>query len=124
VLSDGRVAYAAERVLVDEEFVTAAQEGRPAESRFRFSSPCVRGACRQWTGDRCGVIDDVLAAVGGDAGSPVPGPGELPNCSIRPTCRWFAQAGAEACAVCLRVITDASTRPWQVSSERLADSPL
>jgi len=116
VLSDGRVAYAAERVIVDEEFVTASQEGRPPESRFRFSSPCVRGACRQWKGDRCGVIDEVLAAVRGHAGSHVPGLGELPNCSIRPTCRWFAQAGAEACAVCPRVITDAPVPQMKVTT--------
>ena len=32
--------------------------------------------------------------------------GRLPRCAIRRTCRWFAQRGADACAVCPRVVAD------------------
>lgn len=45
VLPNGRIAYAADRVVVDEEFVRIAHEGRPPEQRFRFSSACMAGAC-------------------------------------------------------------------------------
>jgi len=101
ILPSGKLAYASDELIIDQLFVDAAREGRAAEKRFRFSSPCVRAACRQWTGSRCGVIDEVRDALGN------PAPTELPACSIRGRCRWFAQAGAAACAVCPQVITDA-----------------
>jgi hypothetical protein len=101
MLPSGQLAYAAERVVIDEEFVAIANEGRSPEARFRFSSPCVRGACRQWTGTGCGVIEAVLAQE-----QPAATDGPLPHCSIRSTCRWFAQSGREACAVCPKVVTD------------------
>lgn len=99
-LPNGTVAYAQDRLVIDAAFVAAAGEGRAAEKRFRFGSPCANGACRQWTGSRCGVIDAVLehADTGGEA---------LPNCSIRAQCRWFDQAGPAACRVCPLVMTDA-----------------
>ena len=100
VMSDGRVAFASDRITIDREFVQIAREGRPPEKRFRFSSPCAKGGCAQWTGERCGVIDEELAA------TPRASPDELPECSIRPQCRWFEQSGAAACAVCPDVITD------------------
>jgi hypothetical protein len=105
VLPNGRVAYAADRFVIDEEFVTIARQGRSPEARFRFSSPCLRGACREWTGERCGVIDEALryASVSSD----IP----LPQCSIRSSCRWFAQVGAEACGVCPLVVTDPAAAP-------------
>jgi hypothetical protein len=36
----------------------------------------------------------------------VGGVGELPACGIRERCRWFAQEGSAACAVCPLVRTD------------------
>jgi hypothetical protein len=100
VLPDGRVAYAPQQVTVTAEFVKLAQEGRSPEARFRFSGPCVKAACRQWSGTGCGVIEAVLAEVGSRE------EGVLPRCSIRPECRWFHQAGPRACAVCPEVVTD------------------
>jgi hypothetical protein len=105
VLPDGRVAYARDRVVIDREFVEVAQNGRPPEQRFRFSSPCVESGCRQWTGARCSVIDDVVDFAAAEATGP-PSPDALPACSIRPTCRWFRQQGALACAVCPEIVTD------------------
>ena len=101
VLPSGRVAFASSELRVDDSFVEAAREGRSPEKRFRFSRPCVQGACKQWTGSRCGVIDEVQAAMGQRTPDT-----ELPACVIRPRCRWFRQTGAEACAVCPEVITD------------------
>jgi hypothetical protein len=117
VMSDGHVAYATDRIEIDEEFVRRAREGRSPERRFRFASPCVRGACSQWTGTRCGVIDSVLQALPtSDAGFE----GELPCCSIRPQCRWFSQTGAAACAVCPLVITDLSDERLEEDTKILA----
>lgn len=101
VLPDGRVAFASEEIRLTEDFVEAAREGRSPEKRFRFAQPCARGACRQWTGSRCQVIDNVEEALRGSVAEV-----ELPACSIRERCRWFRQAGPDACLVCSFVVTD------------------
>jgi hypothetical protein len=99
VMPDGRVAFAKDRIVVDAEFVERAKQGRSPEQRFRFSSGCVEKACKQWDGCRCGVIETILDEV------QVP-ESELPECTIRPDCRWFRQRGAESCAVCPLILTD------------------
>jgi hypothetical protein len=101
VLPNGRIGYTRERIAVDDEFVQIARQGRAPEKRFRFSSPCVQGACRQWSAGRCRVIDDVVAELESSQGAQI-----LPECTIRPACRWFLQRGAAACRVCPLVITD------------------
>jgi hypothetical protein len=101
VLAGGRVAFAADRIVIDQEFVDIARQGRPPEKRFRFGGKCVQAACRQWTSGRCGVIDKVLVDLGTDSV-----PEDLPRCSIRPQCRWYLQSGPQACGACPEVITD------------------
>lgn len=101
VMRDGRVAFSSDRIVVNQEFVQIAREGRTPEKRFRFGGQCIQGGCNQWTGERCGVIDKVIETTNADAGD-----SNLPECSIRPECRWFYQRGAEACAICPDVITD------------------
>lgn len=104
VMPDGRVAFASEPITVDAAFVETARQGRPPEQRFRFSTACARGACGQWTGSRCGVIDAAIAAdVGADEGDQH---GDLPRCSIRASCRWFHQIGGAACRACTLIVTD------------------
>ena len=115
VLPDGRVAFAEGRPTVDREFVSVAtSDGRRApERRFRFSSPCAQGGCRQWTGSSCGVIAgamDEACAAGHQASVDA----DLPACGIRADCRWFLQAGAAACSVCELIVTE--TRPEAPSS--------
>ena len=107
VLEDGTVAFTKDRIPVDEAFVqnATAVGSRPAESRFRFSSPCAKGACRQWTGSRCGVIDLVLSDARAQ-NHQSPADASLPSCAIRSDCRWFNQNGAEACEVCVFVVTE------------------
>jgi len=106
VLADGSVAFARDHIVVDKGFVqNATREGsNPPETRFRFSSPCAKGACSQWTGSRCGVIDSVMTGV--RTAGLHPDNTALPDCAIRPDCRWFRQTGADACAVCNIVITE------------------
>ena len=103
VQHDGSVAFTPDDIRIDATFVETARRGRAPEARFRFAGPCQRGRCAQWTGERCGVIDGVLrlAAATGMAVSDA-----LPDCAIRAQCRWFGQAGAEACRVCTLVITE------------------
>jgi hypothetical protein len=104
---------------VDQHFVeVVSRDAAAPEQRFRFSNKCIESGCSQWTGSRCGVIDNVLQLL---AGVPAPGDiappaamapptpeqstGPLPPCGIRPTCRWFLQSGADACRVCPYVVT-------------------
>lgn len=105
VNADGTVGYISPALTIDEDFVATARRGRTPESRFRFAGPCVESGCRQWTGSSCGVIERVLEA---DLAEAAPDRGSLPHCSIRSSCRWFAQEGAAACAVCPLVITEHS----------------
>jgi len=101
--AEGRLAYVQPPTRVDAEFVARARAmGRP-ESRFRFSGPCVEGRCPQWTGTGCAVVDEVLEEEEPLERAEHEG---LPRCGIRPTCRWFAQRGAAACAVCPLVVAD------------------
>ena len=104
VLPDGRIAYAADRIVVDEPFVRAAHEGRPPEQRFRFSSPCMSSACQQWNGHECGLIDRLLIEYERQFGPPPTD--DLPDCPIRSDCRWFLQRGGRSCAVCEVLVTD------------------
>ena len=112
VRADGRVAFAVDRLVVNGDFVTNAQRGRSPERRFRFADACVRGACAQWTGTRCGVIDQVIDEV-----PPAALESRLPQCSIRPRCRWYHQSGGEACRACRVVITDCRKEPTAESDE-------
>lgn len=101
VMRDGRVAFSSDRLVVNEEFVQIARAGRTPEKRFRFGGQCVQSGCRQWTGERCGLIDKITETANIDVES-----AGLPECSIRSECRWFYQSGAEACAVCPEIVTD------------------
>lgn len=103
---NGVVGYITPQIKIDNDFVRQAHVGRAPEKRFRFSQPCIKSGCRQWTGSRCGVIDRVLGVVEETNVSSDAPIGVLPKCSIRPQCRWFAQVGRRACTVCPFVVTD------------------
>lgn len=106
-MPDGKFAFLSKPVELTPALVAAAHSGpRSPEKRFRFSGPCVQSACEQWTGARCGVIDDVLGNQRADAQADRDDIANLEPCAIRPTCRWFAQAGPPACGACPEVVTD------------------
>ena len=98
---EGNLGYLTPAPHVDVDLLERVRErfGDP-RTAMRFASPCVRGECAQWTGSRCGIIDAVVADIGTSE------PDRLPACSIRSTCRWFAQHGRAACAVCPVVVTN------------------
>ena len=101
--ADGAVDYLPSEMAASSEFIAIARQGRAPEQRFRFSSPCQQCRCKQWTGSACGLptrLSDLLAD------QKVSGP--LPQCSIRPRCRWFYQSGADACRICPLVVTQDS----------------
>ena len=100
--ADGKLGYVTPQARVNAQFAArVAAADAPPEQRFRFAGACVEHRCAQWTGRSCGVIEKVLVAA-----PPQQADAALPACSIRSTCRWFAQAGRDACAVCPLVTTD------------------
>lgn len=102
---EGQFGYLTPAVRVSDDLAAKLQARGSPERRFRFAQPCVEGRCRQWTGSRCGVIDRVLDARSEHAERDSTREA-LPQCAIRPTCRWFAQSGADACSACPLVLTD------------------
>ncbi|MFZ1527573.1 MAG: hypothetical protein WAT19_02405 [Ferruginibacter sp.] len=89
-------------LIADQDFVKKVKEQGSPEKRFRFADTCRKCGCRQWTGSECGVIKEFSEAnihLNGNEH-------ELPNCIIRPRCRWYSQEGANACQICPFVITD------------------
>lgn len=99
----GRVANVLTPLTIDAAFIELAQAHGPLGQRFRFSAPCAEGRCSHWGEGQCGLVgrlDDAAAAAGPSAAS------ALPPCAIRSSCRWWAQRGRAACAVCPIVLTE------------------
>ncbi|MDB5282471.1 MAG: hypothetical protein JWO06_1546 [Bacteroidota bacterium] len=109
VKEDGHVDMLETPLEITEDFIKAAAEGRNPQSRFRFSNNCVQGACKQWTGSRCGVVDGILDHVA--QGKTKVEVQAIKDCAIRPVCRWYNQNGLAACEICPLVITDV-TESW------------
>ncbi len=100
---DGRIANLRLLMKVDAEFLQAARAKDAPEARMRFTSPCETKRCSQCTGRSCGVIERVMEALADQSLAPQYA---LQPCPIRATCRWYDQAGPEACTACALVITD------------------
>lgn len=94
------VAYLTEPQPVTPELLALTQPVRPAEV-FRFSSPCIHGACPHFAAEesKCKIAEKVVRW------APVVVE-KLPACTIRPTCRWWQQEGRNACMRCPQVVTD------------------
>jgi hypothetical protein len=105
VVGPGQVAYLAPSVPVTPELLDGLKEsGVPIENRMRFACACREHQCKQWSGGageggHCGLVDRAIEALGITEEL-----GDLPNCGIRSTCRWFAQHRRKACAACPEVI--------------------
>ena len=104
VTGPGAVAYLNPHVAASEELLAGIRRrGLSPDNRFRFACACAEHRCVQWKGEggtgRCGLVDEAVETI--------PAPSEamrLPRCGIRATCRWFAQRGRNACAVCPTII--------------------
>jgi hypothetical protein len=101
--SDGRVGLMSAPMLIGDTFVDEAKKHGRSERQFRFAEPCVRGACANWSVNRC-TLADRLAQIEADheemRGDSKSHPTQHQECPIRPRCRWFVQHGLLACGVC------------------------
>lgn len=95
---DGIAAYLRDRLPVTAEFLAEADKDHSIDQRFRFASPCRHGDCAQWLNNEC-TIPGRLAQM-----MPPASDADIPPCSIRASCRWYAQSGFAACRICPLVI--------------------
>jgi hypothetical protein len=100
VKPDGLVAFANSPLVVTKDFVDIAQAGsRVPEKRFRFAGPCQSCKCSNWNKGDCEIVELAVAWPGERSER------DLPDCSIRPDCKWYLQRGDEACRVCPEITT-------------------
>lgn len=96
-VTPAEVLYLDQPIPVDDGLLALASPLEPREV-FRVGAPCQTDRCSHWSGHDCQLVDRIVKLV--PAASLV-----TPPCKIRPTCRWFAQAGRSACVRCVHIIT-------------------
>jgi len=92
-----RVRWMPRPIPVTDELLQLAAGVEPTEV-FRFAAPCAESGCQHFDGDNCRLGEKLAADV----------PVELqvlPPCSIRRSCRWFAEQGRTICNRCPEVVT-------------------
>ncbi|NBA85794.1 hypothetical protein GVN16_08490 [Emticicia sp. CRIBPO] len=99
VKENGEVSILENRLEIDNDFIQTASEGRELTHRFRFADTCASKGCANWSGNHCMVLDIARKF------SNIQPASSLPDCNIRPQCRWFMQEGAEACKICPNIQT-------------------
>jgi hypothetical protein len=65
---------------------------------FRFAARCEEDRCSQFEDGRCSLGHRIVHGVDAVVDA-------LPSCTIRDTCRWYAEQGRPACLRCPQVIT-------------------
>lgn len=99
--TNGTVGFINNKVeLTGELYHEILKKGEP-EKHFRFSTNCVEAGCQQWKSGNCSVIKKIFFA-----NEDLELESQLPDCSIRSSCRWYFQEGAKACSFCPYIITD------------------
>ena len=93
-----RVRWIEQPLPVTGELLGLAEPVEPTEV-FRFAAPCAEGGCRHHDNDRC-TLGDKLATLPVAVDVAL-----LPKCTIRPTCRWYAEQGRDICFRCVSVVT-------------------
>lgn len=92
-----RVAYLEKGVEVSQQALDAV--GHVAPTRIlRFAGKCANGACAQFSNGGCSLGTNILKKM--DAVTD-----KIPACTIRATCRWFAENGPDVCLRCSSVVT-------------------
>lgn len=98
---NGTLGYIANKTEVTPELFAEISKTEEPEKHFRFSSTCVESGCRQWDKGHCGVIKKIM-----HTNDDLQLEEQLPECSIRSSCRWYFQEGGKACSFCPFIITN------------------
>jgi hypothetical protein len=91
------VSYLKEPQPATPKLLALASPVRPTEV-FRFAAPCAESGCRHFDGAECSLGRKLVESV-------EPAVDRLPACRLRPSCRWWAEQGREACLRCPIVVT-------------------
>jgi hypothetical protein len=70
---------------------------------YRIAATCEKSKCLHFNGTDCQLARRIVQLL------PL-AVDKIPNCAIRPECRWFAQEGAAACLRCPQVVSLSDTR--------------
>ncbi|GIG70593.1 hypothetical protein [Phytomonospora endophytica] len=97
----GRVVYTPGGPRLTETLRSGLDADGRLETRYRFSGACVTSGCAFWQEGECAAVTVAHREYDAVAGAD----GPLPECGIRDSCRWWAQEGRAACAVCPFVVT-------------------
>jgi hypothetical protein len=100
--AEPRVSFFAEPIPVTEQVLELALPASPTEV-FRFAAPCAEKLCSHFDGETCRLVSKIVHGLPEVVA-------DLPICRIRPSCRWWAQEGRNACLRCPQVVT-LSTSP-------------
>jgi hypothetical protein len=92
-----RVGYLEGTLPVTPDVLALVGEVDPMEV-FRMAAPCAGGACQHFDGARCRLVARIVDGV-------PPVVDQLAPCAIRSWCRWWREAGPEACRRCPAVVT-------------------
>lgn len=99
----GRIDYIGNPLPVSKKFIEIISESKlPPGKRFRFTSDCQKSGCGRWESNSCSVAR--AAAQLRQSQSTIND--AIPECGIRPTCRWFNQEGRDVCHICPEVVRD------------------
>ena len=103
------IAYLQEPVPMTAE-LRAMTNGLHAGEVFRTTSRCLESGCREYANGRCTLGDRIVDTLPALSGA-------LPPCSIRTSCRWFAEQGPRACQRCPQIVTFVPSRPSDANSK-------
>jgi hypothetical protein len=96
--AEPRIAYLKPGANVDIGALPRDDEGVKITEVFRLAARCEEHRCTHFDGSRCTLAKRIVATL-------PPVVDALPQCQIRPTCRWYAEQGRRACFRCPQVVT-------------------
>lgn len=94
---EARVSYLDKETQVPEDFDADTLEVDPGHA-LRFAAPCANSGCGQWREGGCGLGKAIIAQM-------KPVVDVAPACTLRATCRWYAENGTASCVRCPQVTT-------------------
>ncbi|MGH8308995.1 MAG: hypothetical protein ACRETX_04285 [Steroidobacteraceae bacterium] len=65
---------------------------------FRFAAKCEERRCSHFDGAHCTLAARIRQSL-------MPVVDRLPPCTVRPTCRWYAEQGGSICLRCPQIVT-------------------
>lgn len=89
--TEPRIAYLKKSAVVDSAILESLG-GLDPKQVFRFAAKCDEHGCIHFDGAKCSLAERIVASLD-------PVVEVAPPCQIRPTCRWHAERGVEACCL-------------------------